>query len=172
MNHTPVPAPSLPASSTPLSPRHELFAQQLALGHTRAAAYRLAFLSSVGDRRACALGYRLAHRPEVAARVQEILQRAADSVHFTLAQRLTLLRDIILTPIGQVHPQSPLCRSYRHTTTQYPSKSTRPGRATRRSGRTRTTTTVRMPDKLSALLLYSRLAGDLPPQTPEGLRPQ
>ncbi|CAN5779627.1 hypothetical protein BH09VER1_BH09VER1_17590 [soil metagenome] len=88
---------------------------------------------------ASSYGGRVAARPEVAARIAELQGESAGKATMVMGQRLCFLRDMALTPYGEVDEKSPLCCSvHKGPHGVY----------------------YRMPDKLWAVDLYSKLAGD------------
>lgn len=134
-------SPSEPARkpNEPLAnARHERFAHHVARGET----YTGALIKVYHVTREVALGCinRIAHRPEVRERIAELRARAAQSVSWTIPQRLLYLKRLVLTPLEQVTLGSRYCQGI----WRYPK-----GLA------------VRMPNKLRAIELYSRLAANL-----------
>ncbi|CAN5644156.1 hypothetical protein BH09VER1_BH09VER1_16260 [soil metagenome] len=120
-------------------PRHEKFAQLLAAGETQSTAYRLAYRYSGTTATANKLAQRLAARPDISARVEDMQQRAAKKVDFSLRKRLDFLMDAILTPPDQITSSSPLCLGTRLTPHGVE---------------------LKLIDKKAAIELYSKLAGD------------
>lgn len=92
-----IPAP--PRPPRPLLPKHERFAQQLARHGDAVAAYRAVYrskangMASYGGLRSNA--FRLSHRPDVAARVRELLAEAAQAAGVDAAARAARLQQIV-----------------------------------------------------------------------------
>lgn len=129
--------------------RHEIFAQRMAAGDTRAAAYQQAYRTSGSARAAGKQAQRLLSRDDVAARIADIQQRAARQVDFVLRQRLDFLMQAILTPPDQITASSPLCQGVRPTP-HGPE--------------------LKLIDKRAAIELYSKLVGDFK-EKPEVAQP-
>ena len=121
--------------------RHERFAQLVAKGDSGGAAYRVVCGAKAASAHAAAS--RLLRIAKVSARIAEIQKAAVCASVMTLLEKRQFLALIVRTPIGQIDENSPLCQWFRRTT-----------------GR-RATFSIRMPDKLQAILLDARLAGEL-----------
>ena len=121
--------------------RHERFAQLVAKGDSGGAAYRVVCGAKAASAHAAAS--RLLRIAKVSARIAEIQKAAVCASVMTLLEKRQFLALIVRTPIGQIDENSPLCQWFRRTT-----------------GR-RATLSIRMPDKLQAILLDARLAGEL-----------
>lgn len=121
--------------------RHEQFAQRVASGETATAAYRAIY--SAATKVAEANGSRLLRIAKVSARVAEMQRASATARVMSLQEKREFLALIVRTPIGQIDENSPLCQWFKRTT-----------------GR-RATFEIRMPDKLQAIMLDARLAGEL-----------
>lgn len=121
--------------------KHERFAQLIALGEPKGAAYEKVFGKKVPQNATALL-----KTPDVVARVQQIREEAAKKTAISLEEINAFLADIIRTPIGKVNETSPLCQSFKVTMTG---------------------TEYKMPDKLRALELAAKLAGYLK-DTPTG----
>lgn len=134
------------------NPKHEEFAQRFALLDNASQAYRDAFGAKGAT--AGANGSKLLKRAEVALRIAEIrtsiqvaVTDAAEEIKaevkgkfLSLADYRAYLRDVIMTPIGEVDERSRLCQSAEYSDT---------GKK------------FRMPDKLKALELDAKLSGAL-----------
>src|SRR5882757_2132220 len=121
-----------------LNARYEAVARLVAGGMLRARACAQVY-PDCSAATAITYGSRVGCRPEVAARIAELQGESAGKATMVLGLRLCFLRDVALTPYGEVDARSPLCRSVH---------------------RGPHGTHYRMPDKLWALSLYSKLAGD------------
>ncbi|CAN5413265.1 hypothetical protein BH09VER1_BH09VER1_10350 [soil metagenome] len=123
---------------TPLeNTRHERFAQLVGSGERASYAYEK--LYGISRTAARLEGYRLTQRPEVAARIASIRQRGAALVGWTRPQRMRYLRELAEAPIGDIDENSPFCQGFRRVDGGGPR--------------------VKIPNKLRAVQLYSRLAG-------------
>ena len=123
---------------TPLeNTRHERFAQLVGSGERASYAYEK--LYGISRTAARVEAYRLTQRPEVAARIASIRQAGAALVGWSRPQRLRYLRELAETPIADIDENSPFCQAFR------PGDKFGPR--------------IRVPHKLRALQLYSRLAG-------------
>ncbi|CAN5324583.1 hypothetical protein BH09VER1_BH09VER1_37560 [soil metagenome] len=125
--------------------RHETFAQFMAVGATKVHAYAAAF-PQAGWGTANCKGSALARRADVAARISVLLTEGTREAVWQLSARLEYLRAVALIPYSALSEESPYCNGVR---------------------RTRRGIVYRMPDKLAAVRLYSRLAGDLGPTLEE-----
>lgn len=118
--------------------RHEALAQLVAGGMLRSRACAVVYPDCNGTT-ASNYGGRVAARPEVAARIAELQGESAGKATMVLGQRLCYLRDVALTPYAEVDERSVLCGSVH---------------------RGLHGVHYQMPDKLWALNMYSKLAGD------------
>ncbi|CAN5411137.1 hypothetical protein BH09VER1_BH09VER1_10080 [soil metagenome] len=118
--------------------RHEALAQLVAGGMMRSRACGVVYPKCNGVT-AANFGARVSRRPEVAARIVELQGESAGRATMVLGQRLGFLREVAMTPYAEVDEGSVLCRAVVRGPhgVQYT-----------------------MPDKLWALALYSKLAGD------------
>ncbi|CAN5714900.1 hypothetical protein BH09VER1_BH09VER1_44740 [soil metagenome] len=123
--------------------KHEIFAQHRASGYTQVAAYRAAYAYEGPLRNAQKLAYRLAARADVTARVQHLKETAAQAHHWARQHRLAYLQQAIVTAPEEIDATSPLCLGTRLTPRGVEYKTI---------------------DKIRALDLYSKLAGELTPQ--------
>ena len=124
-----------------LNPRWEQFAQRVASGESATAAYRAIYKAP--DKSAEAHGCRLVRNGKVSARIAEMQRASEESSVMSLQDKREFLALIVRTPIGRIDENSPLCQWFRRTT-----------------GR-RASLSIRMPDKLQAIMLDARLAGEL-----------
>lgn len=118
--------------------RHERFAALIATGQSGAAAYRSCYRARGASAEANAS--RLLRNVKVRQRVTELQKATATVAVMNLEEKRRFLAAIVRTPIGRVDEHSPLCQ-YFH--------------------RTKTSLRITMPDKLQAILLDARLAGEL-----------
>ena len=125
------------------NPKHEAFAQLIARGRNATESYQEVYGNSKGAKESAS---RLMATFHVPARVSEIQEAAARKVEWALAQRMQFCRDVVETPIGEVDEKSRLCQS---------AKFSEAGRE------------FKMPDKLRAIELYTKLAGDGAPEKVE-----
>lgn len=121
------------------SPRHEAFAQRIAKGESGAEAYREVYGDQVSNPRGLASDL-LKDNPDISERVVELQAEGAKGVVMSLQTSLEYLTRVVTTPAGQVTEESDLCQSYKHTLTE---------------------NSIKMPDKLKALELLSKLTGRL-----------
>jgi len=95
------------------NPRHEKFAQLVASGkYTLTAAYREIYPSSRRWKDVTLHPRASRLMCKVYARVQELQAAAAEKAVIYKASILGYLRDVILTPIGQLDASSPLVQRY------------------------------------------------------------
>lgn len=90
---------------------------------------------------------RLMRNDKVAAEIAALRATAkekAGSPVLTLAEKLDFLASIVRTPVGDLHPRSPLAQEWIEETSEFGSK-----------------TKVKMPCKLRALELHAKLSGEL-----------
>jgi len=121
--------------------RHERFAQLVAKGDSGGAAYRAIYGAKGASSHAAAS--RLLRIAKVSARIADIQRAAVGDSVMSLLEKRQFLALIVRTPIGQIDENSPLCQWFRRTTGRRP------------------TFSIRMPDKLQAIMLDARLAGEL-----------
>lgn len=135
--------------SEPLdNPRHEKFSVEYAVSGNAAGAYRRVYgkrTSTENSVRACAS--RLLTFSNIKARVKalrrEYQARQVDKGLLTIEERRRFLANVVRTPIGEVDEDSPLCHSFK---------------------KTEATTEYKMGDKLKAIELDAKLAGELTEQ--------
>lgn len=130
--------------SKPLNnPRHERFARNIALrAMSQADAYREVYGNDkIGAR--CQASTLLSDQ-NISNRVRFLSERGAEKDVLSHQEKRAWLAKVVRTPVGEVDQQSPLCQSYKITEglTEY-----------------------KMVDKLKALELDARLAGELKEQT-------
>ena len=119
------------------NPRHERFAQLVATGQSAAEAYRAVY--GAKGKAAENSGSRLLGNVGVSARIAELQQKAAEKAVLTLVEKREFLRRVVMTAIRDVDERSNLCQSVECTD----------------KGRK-----FRMPDKLRAIELDAKLAGE------------
>ena len=92
--------------------RHERFAQLLAAGRSQSAAYREVYPKSKAwaGEGLHPEASRLAHK--VSARLAEIQQEGVSRAILTRNELAEYLSKVILTPVGEVGPDSPLVQDY------------------------------------------------------------
>ena len=117
--------------------RHECFAQLLAAGNSATAAYEAVYGPKKGVRQSAS---RMSANVNIAARVTELQRQSGERAVLTLAAKREFLYRVVMTPIGEVDEHSDLCQRCKFTVD---------GRA------------VTMPDKLRAIELDAKLAGEL-----------
>lgn len=118
------------------NPKHERFAQLVATGKALGPAYREVYGDIRGARQA---GSRLLSDVDIKQRVAEIQSKSEGKAVLTIAEKREFLRRVVVTPIGQVDEESDLCQSAEYSDT---------GRK------------FKMPDKLKAIELDAKLAGE------------
>jgi len=119
-------------------PQHEQFVRLLAEGSGKVDAY-LQVYPETDPQRATAQASRLAARPEIENRLGDLLEQSSDEAIWTLKERLEYCRAAAETPYAAIDDTSPLCKGIKYTAhgVQY-----------------------KMPDKLAAVALYTKLAAD------------
>lgn len=118
--------------------RHERFATLVATGQSGAAAYRSCYRARGASAEANAS--RLLRNDKVRTRIAELQTATATAAVMSLEEKRLFLAAIVRTPIGRVDEHSPLCQFFR---------------------RTKGGLHITMPDKLRAIELDARLAGEL-----------
>lgn len=136
--------------------KHEKFAQLVADGASALDAYKKAYHCSMEA--AAKNAWRLRENEGVKARVSELQEKAADNTVMSIAEKRRFLAEIKRTPIGLVDEKSALCQSYEVVVMD--------GGDDKPSGELRK---IKMPDKLKAIELDSKLAGELKDKTEIGL---
>jgi len=134
----------VPGTAPLLNSRHERFAQMIALGRMARNAYMEVYDST--PRSAEASSSRLLSNAALRSRVAYLQAEAAKATVLTLAEKRKFLRDVVTTPIYVVDETNPLCQSAERT----------------KDGSVR----IKMPDKLRALELDAKLAGELKASAP------
>lgn len=119
--------------------RHEAFAQRVVTGECFSTAYRHVYRGNAKS--AGANGAGLIKNDSVAERIRWLQAQSAQGAVMSVVHRRKFLARVVRTPISQVEENSELCQSFKQTKRSY-----------RKA----------MPDKLQAIALDSRLAGDLP----------
>jgi hypothetical protein len=122
--------------------QHESFAQLVAAGHSQADAYAQVYGGdSVAVRQNAS---RLALREEVRERIAQIQRSTATGKYLTIRKKREFLHDVVMTPISEVDRHSILCQAWSES-----------------SGEKSYNETMKMPDKLRAIELDAKLAGEL-----------
>lgn len=126
------------------NPRWEKFCEYIVAGETQTRAYQLAFGTTADSARQS--GSELMRLPAVSKRLMELrMFGLGSSPILTLARKRTILRDIVETAPGAIDEHSPLCQSYK----------------IRRDKDGGETIEYELPNKLKALELDAKLAGEL-----------
>ncbi|WP_265594732.1 terminase small subunit [Haloferula sp. BvORR071] len=160
----------------PLNPRQEKFAQLVAQGLPASQAYVEAGYSKQQPD-ATANGCLLLKTPRVAARVAEIQNLAAslDTTLLTIVEKRRFLAEVVHTPVGSIGPDSRLCQEFYEKTKKRTTATTQAGGTPSDDNAAETVTDptteadtvilwrrIKMPDKLRAIDLDSKLAGHFP----------
>jgi hypothetical protein len=117
--------------------KHERFAQLLATGMSASEAYTKVYKKK--GKVAGSAGGRLLKNVGIQQRLAELQQKAETAAVLTLADKREFLRRVVVTSIGEVDEKSPLCQSAEYS----------------EDGRK-----FKMPDKLKAIELDAKLAGE------------
>lgn len=130
------------------NPRHERFAQMVAIGEPAARAYRNVYgHASNSD----VLGPKLASKPLVAGRIAQIQNAVQEGdlagALMTLLEKRKFLALIVRTPCGHIDENSPLAQLVEYETL----RGVKGGRSLVK---------IKMPDKLRAIELDAKLAGE------------
>jgi phage terminase small subunit len=138
----------------PLNPRQERFAQLVASGMPASRAYREAGYSATGTAsETCAA--KLLRIAKVASYVEAVRKAAKEkgetAAYLTLEEKRKFLRSVVTTPVGEVNASSPLCQSF---------KVTKDGLE------------YKVPDKLRALELDAKLAGEMTEKVEHSASPE
>jgi phage terminase small subunit len=138
----------------PLNVRQERFAQLVASGMAASRAYQNAGYKSTGNA-AESSAVQLLRNPKVVAYVDDLKNRAKrkneNAVFLTIEEKRTFLREVVTTPVGQVDASSRLAQAV---------KVTKDGKE------------IRVPDKLRALELDAKLAGELKDKVEHSASPE
>lgn len=131
------------------NPRWEQFCHYILSGETQVSAYRLAF-GNKNEGSAGTLASLLMKRPEIQARLSSLRKSTGMSgAVLSMSEKRRFLRDVVNTPPGQIDENSPLCQSYKKRI------------RTERDGTTEETIEYELPNKLKALELDAKLAGEM-----------
>jgi phage terminase small subunit len=138
----------------PLNPRQERFAQLVAGGMPASRAYREAGYSAKGTAsETCAA--KLLRIAKVASYVatlrMEAKEKGETAAYLTLEEKRKFLRELVTTPVGDVDEKSPLCQSFKFTKDGHEYK---------------------LPDKLRALELDAKLAGEMTEKVEHSASPE
>lgn len=135
---------------------HERFCQAMAQGGISASqAYRVAFNYHGGY--ADSLSAHLAARDSIKQRINALRHSRNDPLIMSAKERRRTLAAIVRTPISQIDEHSPLAQSVKYSY-----------RRTKRGRRTLEEKEVKVPNKLAAIELDARLAGELDGQGERG----
>jgi hypothetical protein len=141
--------------SRPLNPRQERFAQLVATGMPGGRAYEEAGYAVKSPDVAESAAARLLTDVRVSAYVNEVRAAAKakgeEAAYLTLEEKRKFLRDVVTTPIGEVDERNRLAQAL---------KVTRGGRE------------IKLPDKLRALELDAKLAGELKEKVEHSASPE
>lgn len=125
------------------NPKHEAFAQRIFKGESYKSAYKA--LYKAHPKSAEAHGCRLVRNGKVAARVSELQGKVEKTNVLSLQEKREFLALVARTPIENVDENSPLAQSVEYDI----------------SGNTRRRLKIKMPDKLRAIELDAKLAGEM-----------
>ncbi|MCF7675527.1 MAG: terminase small subunit [Akkermansiaceae bacterium] len=129
--------------SRPLTSRQQRFCEFVAAGETQTDAWLRAGYKvsrNVARRNAA----ESLTKPDIKAHLAELRAPQTAKAKMTKERKLIFLAEIIRTPIGEIGPDSPLCQEFSEIFSEKGGTSTR----------------IKMPDKLRALELHSKLVGD------------
>ncbi len=144
------------------NPKHERFAQLAALGNSDTAAYRKAFKCKQSTAETNA--YRLREIEGVAERIADLQEMAAAKTVMSLTEKRQYLADIVRACPSEIDGDSPLCQGVEYTVSGGVRGRLRRGNADRGNEETEPevkTVRVKLPDKLKAIELDAKLAGEL-----------
>lgn len=119
------------------NPKHEKFCQFVATGTSAQSAYGQIY--NVKGRTAANSGSRLMADGGIRERVKEIQTKAEKRTVLSIEEKREYLRRVVVTPIGEIDETSDLCQHAKYTDV---------GRE------------FKMPDKLKAIELDAKLAGE------------
>lgn len=128
--------------------RHEAFAIAVASGESALGAYVQTYRverDNCGSASAC----RLMGRSDISERINELKTHNGNHAILSLAEKRRFLRSVVKTPIGDVDETSELAQSVKRSTRRT------------RDGETIEDTEIKLPDKLRAVELDAKLAGEL-----------
>lgn len=135
------------ADFSKLNDRQRRFAELIVAGSTAKAAYFEAFPRCKRESTAMVEGSKLFRNPKVQEFIKElraeVCEKSATSLTLTMAERREFLAELIQTPVGKIDETSRLAQSVKWS----------------KDGRE-----VRVPDKLRAIELDAKLAGELKDQ--------
>ena len=132
--------PSVPT----LSPKQSLFVKYHLEGMPLSKAYLLAGYKSSSIENAASDACKLIKSPKVSQRIKKLKEIEWENQVMSLAERKAYLSQVARTPAGQVDKDSPLCQEYSEDVDQL-------GNVKKR---------VKMPNKLEAVNILSKLSGD------------
>ncbi len=158
----PKPEPTqAPKKERGLNSRQEIFCAEYAGGKTATEAYRLAYGNT---KTAEAASSRLLTVVKVAERIAALQQAAAATAVLSLAEKRQYLRRVVMTPLSNVDETSDLCQAAEYEVTGGIRGKLRRGNADQGNEEEepeKTTVKIKMPDKLRAIELDAKLAGEL-----------
>jgi hypothetical protein len=135
------------AETQSLNSRQRKFCELVAAGSTNKAAYFAAYPRCKAERTAETESWRLRRIPAIKAYIAELTQQAqaaaVTSMTLTMAERREFLAKIIRSAPGEINEKDAICQGFKFT----------------RDGRE-----FKMPDKLRAIELDAKLAGELKDQ--------
>lgn len=135
------------------NPSHERFAQLVAAGINQTDAYQVVFNPDKRETAHSAASRLLRENkfPEVVERVRSLQRRSAEAEVMTLIEKRQFLRQVVMTPIAQVDANSILCHTNEITTHV-------------KDGLVTTNEKTKTFDKLKAIEIDAKLAGELAPE--------
>ena len=116
--------------------KHEAFARKVAEGRSNGAAYRAVY----GKKGTDANAHRLSRYEKVSERIKELKGKAESKTLLTITERREFLASVVRSKVGEIDEKSPLAQSV-----EYTSKGKK----------------IRLPDKIKALELDAKMAGEL-----------
>lgn len=130
------------------NPRWEQFAQFIVAGRDQKEAYSLVFGSS--DRTCEVNSSDLIRKQPVSDRISELRRSVSNMLPvLSLAEKREFLRSVVKTEVGKIDENSPLTQSYKRRV------------STDKNGQSTEEIEFKMPDKLRAIELDAKLAGEL-----------
>lgn len=144
------------------NPRHEAFAQAVASGTSGTEAYRRVY-GAKANKNAENLACRLSRNVNVRQRVSELQQKSATATTLSLQEKREFLAKLVRTPIGSIDETSELCQAAEYQVSGGLRGRLRRGQADRgnEQGETEVTTVrIKLADKLKAIELDAKLAGE------------
>ena len=156
------------AKSDQLNDRQRKFAEQIVAGLTSKDAYFSAFPRCKSPKTASSEGSKLQKKPKVAAFIVGLRERVAkaseSALTLSMKERREFLARVVRTAIEDIDESSDLCQSAEYQVTGGPRGKLRRGSmesGNESSSEEMTVLKIRVPDKLRAIELDAKLAGDL-----------